>query len=59
MLDEATAFLTAVEDLSRTRQLDFEVAYGDEIIGYIKHGAMDEGLSEAFLDEWRRGLGVI
>jgi hypothetical protein len=57
-LEEVTALLTALETFSRKRALDFEVAFDNEIIGYVESGAMDDGLAEVFLGEWRRGLGL-
>jgi hypothetical protein len=50
--------LTALELFSEKRALNFEVAFNNETIGYVENGLMDEGLSDVFLGEWRRGLGL-
>jgi hypothetical protein len=34
--------------------LNFEIYYAGEVIGYIKDGAMDEGVRETF---WKNGSG--
>jgi hypothetical protein len=57
-LEEATALLTVLEVFSKKRSLDFEVAFNNEVIGYVENGSMDEGLADVFLGEWRRGLGL-
>jgi hypothetical protein len=57
-LEEVTTLLTALETFSQERALSFEIAFDNEIIGYVENGSMDEGLAEVFLGEWRRGLGL-
>lgn len=55
--EEATALLSALEDFSRERSLNFEVYYAGEVIGYITEGKMD-GVREMLLDEWERSFSV-
>lgn len=55
-LEEATAVLTALEKFSRNMGLNFQIYYANEVIGYINNGAMDEGIREVFLEEWKRSL---
>lgn len=55
--EESTELLTALEDFSRERGLNFEVYYAGEVIGYVTDGKMD-GVCEMLLDEWERSLGV-
>jgi hypothetical protein len=55
LFDEATALLTALEEFSRERNLDFEVFYAGEVIGYVTDGKMD-GVREMLLDEWERSF---
>ena len=54
--EEATALLTALEECSRRLQVNFEVYFADEVIGYVTDGEMDYGLREGLLNEWKRVL---
>ncbi len=54
--EEATALLAELEELSRNLRLNLQIYYANEVIGYINDGEMDEGVREAFLQEWMRSL---
>lgn len=53
--EESVAFLTALEEFSCKRGLDFEVHYAGEVIGYVTEGRM-EGVREMLLDEWKQSF---
>jgi hypothetical protein len=57
LFEDATALLTALETLSRERNLNFEVYYAGEVIGYVTDGKLDD-VREMFLDEWERSFGA-
>jgi len=57
-LDEVTALVNAICELSREHNLVFELELDDTFVGSIAAGDMDRTLSEGLLGEWRRGLGV-
>jgi hypothetical protein len=57
-LDEATTLVIAICELSREHNLAFELELDDKFVGSIVAGCMDATLSEGFLGEWRRVLGV-
>jgi hypothetical protein len=57
-LDEVTALVNALCDLSREHELAFELELDDKFVGSIVFGTMNVTLSVGLLGEWRRVLGV-
>jgi len=57
-LDEVTALVNALCDLSREHELAFELELDDKFVGSIVFGTMNVALSVGLLGEWRRVLGV-
>jgi hypothetical protein len=57
-LEEVTALVEAVRDLSQQNGLAFEFELDGKFVGSIEDGKMDRCLSEGLLGEWRRHLGV-
>jgi hypothetical protein len=56
-LEDATAVIAAMTNLSASTGYSIVFMYKDEDIGAIDSGVPDSGLAEGFLGEWRRALG--
>jgi hypothetical protein len=56
--EEATALVDALCELSRSESLAIDLELDDTFVGSIKDGERDRLLSEGFIGEWKRHLGV-
>ena len=57
-LEEVTDLVNALCDLSRQRDLEFELELDDTYVGAITDGEVNRSLAEGLLGEWRRQLGT-
>lgn len=57
-LEEVSALISAVAQLSHSMGETFVVEYNNEAIGWIENGTPDQNISMGLLEEWRLSLAA-
>jgi hypothetical protein len=55
-LEAAQRLLNELAGLTRSNDCVIAVEYDGEVIGWIEHGSLDEGLAVGLIGQWRRSL---
>lgn len=55
---DARELVSRFAELTGDGSIGVEVAYDEEVIGFMAHGSVDRGISEGLLGEWARALAA-